>query len=215
MKLAPFAALAGCAMALPASAATTIYNSRAAFNAAVGGGLATESFEASRTTNATLSYTGFTVSETNGDNAIAYSGAVSLVPAALSDGSFYINYDDNGASLLVFNFNSAINSFGFNIAFNEAQTAAIIVGGVTIGSITLPANTGGFFGARSDTAFTQFTVDVTGGPNVGVDQLTFGTAAVVSGVPEPSTWALMIGGFGMVGACMRRRTKMAARIRFA
>jgi hypothetical protein len=29
-------------------------------------------------------------------------------------------------------------------------------------------------------------------------------------VPEPATWALMIGGFGMAGAMMRRRTAVAA-----
>jgi hypothetical protein len=34
--------------------------------------------------------------------------------------------------------------------------------------------------------------------------------ATVSGVPEPATWALMIGGFGGVGAAMRWRRRMAA-----
>ena len=32
----------------------------------------------------------------------------------------------------------------------------------------------------------------------------------VGGVPEPSTWALMIGGFGMVGGMIRRRRSQAA-----
>jgi hypothetical protein len=27
----------------------------------------------------------------------------------------------------------------------------------------------------------------------------------VSGVPEPASWALMLGGFGLVGGAMRRR----------
>ncbi|WP_185965042.1 PEPxxWA-CTERM sorting domain-containing protein [Glacieibacterium frigidum] len=31
----------------------------------------------------------------------------------------------------------------------------------------------------------------------------------VGGVPEPGTWALMIGGFGLVGGAMRRRTALA------
>jgi hypothetical protein len=30
---------------------------------------------------------------------------------------------------------------------------------------------------------------------------------LVGGVPEPSTWAMMIGGFGMLGAAARRRTR--------
>ena len=36
-----------------------------------------------------------------------------------------------------------------------------------------------------------------------------GSAVVSGGVPEPATWALMISGFGLVGASMRRR-KVAA-----
>jgi hypothetical protein len=31
----------------------------------------------------------------------------------------------------------------------------------------------------------------------------------VAGVPEPSTWALMIGGFGVVGSALRRRRRVA------
>jgi len=39
----------------------------------------------------------------------------------------------------------------------------------------------------------------------------FGTVAQVSGgVPEPATWALMIGGFGMAGAALRRRRSATA-----
>lgn len=42
-----------------------------------------------------------------------------------------------------------------------------------------------------------------------------GTVTFVAGaVPEPATWAMMIGGFGFVGAAMRRRAT-ATRVRFA
>jgi len=34
-------------------------------------------------------------------------------------------------------------------------------------------------------------------------------SAVAAGVPEPSAWALLILGFGVVGAAMRRRTTLA------
>jgi hypothetical protein len=48
--------------------------------------------------------------------------------------------------------------------------------------------------------------------------LTFGnvvqTTQFASDVPEPATWAMMIGGFGMVGGAMRRR-RISAKISFA
>jgi len=37
----------------------------------------------------------------------------------------------------------------------------------------------------------------------------------VTGVPEPMTWTMMIVGFGLMGASMRRNRKVTARIRFA
>ena len=40
--------------------------------------------------------------------------------------------------------------------------------------------------------------------------ITFTYEAVAGpGVPEPATWAMMIGGFGMAGAAMRRRRKVS------
>lgn len=45
-----------------------------------------------------------------------------------------------------------------------------------------------------------------GGSSVYADNFTFNGAAV----PEPSAWALMIGGFGMMGRVLRRRRTLAA-----
>lgn len=42
--------------------------------------------------------------------------------------------------------------------------------------------------------------------NVAFDDLTFGSARI-GGVPEPATWAMMIAGFGLVGAATRHRKK--------
>jgi hypothetical protein len=43
-----------------------------------------------------------------------------------------------------------------------------------------------------------------------VDRVYFATTADTRGVPEPATWALMIGGFGLAGAALRRRRLAAA-----
>ncbi|MGL4543778.1 MAG: PEPxxWA-CTERM sorting domain-containing protein, partial [Polymorphobacter sp.] len=41
------------------------------------------------------------------------------------------------------------------------------------------------------------------------DDVTFGSATPGPGVPEPASWALMIAGFGLVGASLRRRRGFA------
>jgi len=40
-----------------------------------------------------------------------------------------------------------------------------------------------------------------------VTNTTLRVSGVSSGVPEPATWAMMVGGFGMMGAAMRRRQR--------
>lgn len=53
-------------------------------------------------------------------------------------------------------------------------------------------------------------VDFAGGANfVAYDNITFGSATP-GAVPEPATWALMIGGMGAVGGALRRRRSLVA-----
>ena len=63
-------------------------------------------------------------------------------------------------------------------------------------------NGGSFSGAVDHVAY-----NFTGGPSANFD-------FAVAGVPEPASWALMIGGFGMVGFASRRR-RQSARITYA
>jgi hypothetical protein len=56
--------------------------------------------------------------------------------------------------------------------------------------------------------------DFGGGPTVGTLKITDGATAAA--VPELGTWAMMIGGLGMIGAVMRRRQRnLATTIRYA
>ena len=70
---------------------------------------------------------------------------------------------------------------------------------------------GPFFALGTDATAT-FTVD--GGQRVLIDSVTAASAVITASVPEPATWAMMIGGVGMAGGVLRRR-KTKASVRFA
>lgn len=58
----------------------------------------------------------------------------------------------------------------------------------------------------------SFGYSVAGGATYGIDRLGRVTLGDAGAVPEPATWAMMIGGFGLVGGAMRRR---ATKVRIA
>ena len=62
---------------------------------------------------------------------------------------------------------------------------------------------------RSNLLGSDLTVEeqaaITGGLSSAIAQ-----GAVVTGVPEPTSWAMLIAGFGLVGAVARRRSAAAA-----
>jgi hypothetical protein len=61
-----------------------------------------------------------------------------------------------------------------------------------------------------DAVQSNFTVDSLGAPSLYVDRasLDYVLANPLAAVPEPATWAMMIVGFGLVGAGMRRRARV-------
>ena len=89
------------------------------------------------------------------------------------------------------------------------------VRGFLLGNLVTSANftiNGNNFASFSGFAgnFDRLVFDaVNGGGGFSLDNVTLNGAAV----PEPASWAMMIGGFGLLGAAMRRRT--AAKVSFA
>lgn len=70
------------------------------------------------------------------------------------------------------------------------------------------------FGAAPLTASAlTFTIDLTGlggdSDNIGIDNVRFGQrlASAIPAVPEPSTWAMMLVGFGLTAGAIRRRRR--------
>ncbi len=142
--------------------------------------------------------------------------------------SRWVTPTDNAATLTDAADNTYTFTETFSLAGYDAATAAFTgryaadnaVDSITLNGVALASSPGGF------SSWTSF--DSTGGTfNAGDNTLTFvvrnfangggpnpagllvqvtGTADLAGAVPEASTWALMIAGFGMVGFAMRRRS---------
>ena len=89
----------------------------------------------------------------------------------------------------------------YNLLFNSGNVVA-----PGIGSQSIAFGTSSVSGLRL-----QWGPD---GYDAGIDNLSFSLSNVVSPAPEPTTWLMMIFGFGMVGSVLRRRKPNGVR-RFA
>lgn len=166
-------------------------------------------------------FSGVTDASTN--RLFATSGAKVLSPggSALVPGSALGQVDDLE---LVFSTNLA--AFGLDVLFQSfdlAPNVSILVftaSGQSNASYFLHGNgqSGGapggsdFFGVTSDAGDIQgiLITDADNNAifpdaNLGYDTFRFGPSTTTAGAPEPTTWAMMIAGLGLVGAAARRR----------
>lgn len=74
--------------------------------------------------------------------------------------------------------------------------------GPSLGNMTYWNYTFGFTAGSNAT-----TLRFTSGPDMGAYGAALDNVSVTAAVPEPTTWAMMLVGFGVVGASMRRRAK--------
>lgn len=186
-------------------------------------------------------FDGFKVTGQNNGNYVgiangptASAGQNTPIPTAFYNGTRTNNYLTwaNGATglprtgaiiSLTINFNKATTAFGFDYFDTDVTDSYSInlPGGAIYNSPPFALASGGsastgFFGLTSTTPFTSviITNNRFGGyiSDEGFDNvLTNGAGTTVGGVPEPTTWAMLITGFGLVGfAARRRRTAVAA-----
>jgi hypothetical protein len=192
------------------------------------------------TTNFSQAFDGFTITGNAGTNnnyvgiatgVTAGTGVNTPIPANFL-GQNYVTWANNGSTTfignivsVVLNFNAATTAFGFDW-FNTDQTDQYTL---TLGNgaaYTAPPFTfaggsasTGFFGLVSDTLFTTATItnNANGGyiSDEGFDNVTTNGVGSSNPVPEPATWALMLAGFGLVGAAMRTRKDHRPQASFA
>jgi hypothetical protein len=200
---------------IPGAASATVYADRTAFNTAVSGVVNSdlESLPLGVTTTVfgveTISSGSFAGGGLISDYGNGFGHALS---GASSGGG------ENAFDSLVFIFTAPIFAFAFDdldlTASEFANIRVTLQGGASslfsVSDTDGDFATAGFFGFSSATALQSVEVwssNLAGGP-VGeranlVDNLAI-SRSPTGGVPEPSSWALMIMGFGLAGAVMRR-----------
>ena len=110
----------------------------------------------------------------------------------------------NFSSPFSVSFAGALSTFSFeNVSFSAGTATAFDAANNALASFSFSAFHGLFgFNAAGIRSVTFSTAQ-----GFGVDNFTF---AATGGVPEPTSWALMIGGFGLTGAALRRRRSVLA-----
>lgn len=219
------AALFSAAVAVPASAVS--YDAFASFNGVNGNG----NFNYGFTNGSTL--TSFDFSGVNGACALGagstclYAAALGAIPQASIGGSFstvnvpanaVLVHPGNSGALSVYaafvatnagsySYDIDLQSVGIDTSNGTGYTPFTAIGGVvTLGTRSLlPTylSTGSLTGTATLALGQAFGVIVDFNGSFSGDST--GLNFAVSNVPEPASWAMMIAGFGLTGAAMRRR----------
>lgn len=120
-------------------------------------------------------------------------------------GATAVDLSGSTASLRLLNENNGL-SFSFN-PFTFLPDNTVLPGGGIQNSEQYKFFAPGFNVTTNATYLATLTLaNVSGFGTLSVDNvLRYGNGGIIAGVPEPSTWAMMLVGFGGIGAVIRRR----------
>lgn len=103
------------------------------------------------------------------------------------------------------------NGATFSAALNGSNFAAFSIGSQPATDWLTASAAKTFTTTQSGTFLFSFAADGYTAKDIGIDRVYLAaTSAIPSAVPEPASWALMVGGFGLVGGQLRRRRSVAA-----
>ncbi|GGE16275.1 hypothetical protein GCM10011529_23330 [Polymorphobacter glacialis] len=165
-----------------------------------------------------------------GQGIVFSADTLALVDADDGGSGNFGNEPSPNTIMFFLNANNAILNYadgfttGFSFFYTSSTAAAVSVWdgingtGNLLGTLNLLAQyTDGCTGDPSGTFcnFSAIGIDFAGtarsinfggtANQTGFDDITFGSATPGGGVPEPASWAMLIAGFGLTGAAMRRR----------
>lgn len=149
---------------------------------------------------------------TPGHNLAFFQSPAGQVLSGVGTAGFPV-FDAIGEGAVSLLFSSDQSEFGFRLAGGHAGTANVdffradgsLIQSIVLGNLPLTAT----FGFTRDGGLTDIR-----GISISNNDLTgIGLAGFrhnVQSVPEPSTWAMMLGGFGLAGLAVRRRRRKSA-----
>lgn len=130
--------------------------------------------------------------------------------------SFGSYYDNNAGALssISIGFASPVDAFAFNWgAADVIWNLQTFAGSTLIQSYALaftgPSNRKEYFGFTGNGITSATLTASSPGDWVFIDNITIGATGDIGAVPEPSTWAMMLLGFAVMGAALRRSRRPA------
>jgi hypothetical protein len=142
-------------------------------------------------------------------------GTITIAPAPANFLGLWVSALNSSNGIRLFSGTTELFAANLIEAFNGAGGTSSYFGNPNPNFLNADSGEAfAYFNFSSDTLFDRVELYGYNG-RLELDNVVVGTTGGAAAVPEPATWAMMIGGFGLVGGVLRRQRKVSTRVRFA